>query len=156
MLQMKRLIVIASIIASVFGVGVSFAEDSALVIPSGFELKQGAIAKWNDGADKLENLTTVTVARTRPVEAWGKWNALWAGWTVDLGAVYDANTLDTVAVLLGREFGTIGDYLPIDFPLADKVAITLYPVGIYADDVFDDMSVSGATGVGIVKFDVEF
>lgn len=132
-----------------------YADVEPLVsFPSSIEMKQGAILKWED--NKLENLTTVTIAETQAVESFGRWNAAFEGWTVDLGIAYDAGTLDTVALLLGRKLGNLDKYLPIAFPLKDKLEVTIYPIGVYADDVFDDMTVSGASGVGIIKFDITF
>lgn len=136
--------------------GVALADDAAISIPSKINLKQGFLVKWKDPEGGLKNLTTLTLAETRPVSSWGKWNALWSGWTLDIGIAYDGAGINTGALLVGREFGVVGDYLPIDFPLKDKIKITLYPVGIYAEDITDHPAVQGASGVGVIKFDISF
>ena len=130
--------------------------DEIIGLPEGITVKQGMLVKWKDPESGVANLSTVTIARTKSVEQWGKWNALWDGWTLDAGFAYDATSFDTGALLIGREFGTLGKYLPIEFPLADKIDITLYPVGVYVDNLFEHPTVQGASGVGIIKMSVSF
>ena len=120
------------------------------------ELKQGALIRWDDDECDIENLTTVTIARTYPIESLGKWNVLWDGWTLDFGAAYAADQFNTGALLIGRNFGTIGKYLPVEFPLKDRLEVSIYPVGIIASDILGDAEISGASGLGIAKFEVNF
>lgn len=135
----------------------SWADDTPLVsVPSTIEMKQGFLVKWDEPEGGVENLTTVTIAKTKPIESLGDKNVWLDGWTLDLGIAYDAASFDTVALLVGRDFGTIGKYLPIDFPLKDKLELSVYPIGIFVEDVFGDSSIHGASGLGIVKFDVQF
>lgn len=118
-------------------------------------LKQGAIINWKDG--NLDNISTGELARTHEVASWGRWNALWVGWTLDAGIAYDANAIDKGALLIGREFGTIGKYIPIDFPLKDKISITIYPIGLYVENLTEDKpKFSGCSGGAIVKLEVKF
>lgn len=120
------------------------------------KMKQGFITGWD--AFKIENLTTVEVIKTRPIEGWGKWNVLVDGWSIDFGGAWDANDqFNTGVMMLGRNLGTLGDYLPIDFPLKDKIKITLYPIGLYATDLSTgDARFSGASGVGVIEFNIKF
>jgi hypothetical protein len=117
-------------------------------------LKQGFVYKLK--GQQIRNLTTIELAKTKAVDNFGKWNILWAGWSMDLGWAYDANSVNTGALLLGREFGTLGNYLPIDFPLKEKINITLYPIGLYAEDLFDHPKTQGCIGVGIIKLSIKF
>ncbi|MDI6732304.1 MAG: hypothetical protein QME16_00025 [Planctomycetota bacterium] len=116
-------------------------------------LKQGFVYSWKH--KQVKNLTTFEIAKTRAVESIGKWNALLEGWSIDAGGAYDTNVFNGV-LLLGREFGTLGKYLPIDFPLKDKISITLYPIGLYVRDIFNSPDVTLASGVGIIKISLKF
>jgi len=117
-------------------------------------LKQGFLYLWKDG--EISNLTTVEVAKTKPVENFGKWNILWDGWTLDAGFAYKTSSLQNVALVLGRDFGTLGKYLPIDFPFKDKIQITLYPIGLYVRDIFDHPTLTGCSGGGFIKLSIKF
>lgn len=160
---MKKLILVLLLLLSVIP---AIAEDAAvaptptheyaIALPTTIEVKQGMLISWNDPTAGVNNLSCITLAKTYPVESFGKWNALWDGWSLDAGFAYDANQFNTGALLLGREFGTLGKYLPIEFPLKDKIKITLYPVGIQVNNLFDSPEISGASGVGVIKFDVSF
>lgn len=126
----------------------AFAEDINI------SLKQGLIFTWK--GQQLKNLTCTKVANTKVIESWGKWNALWAGWSLDAGWAYDGSEVNSCALMLGRKLGTLGDYLPIDFPFADKLEITLYPVGMYAVSIFDHPKIQGASGGSFLKIEVKF
>ena len=141
---MKKLIVL--VLAIVFLSGICYAQDLNLTF------KQGALYSWKDS--RTTNLTTVEIARTKVVDSWGKFNILWDGWSLDAGFNYDADVFNVGALLLGREFGTIGKYLPIDFPLKDKISITLYPIGLLADDLFNQPKFRGCSGAAILKIAV--
>jgi len=117
-------------------------------------LKQGALFTWKN--QTVKNLTTFELAKTQEVESWGKWNILWAGWSLDCGFAYDASSISNGAILIGREFGTIGNYLPINFPLKDKITITLYPAGVYIDNIFDHPKSQGCSGGAIIKLSIKF
>ena len=141
-----------AILAAMFAAAPAHADD--LTLPDGITIKQGMLVKWDDPDLGVKNLSTVTIAQTHALESFGDWNMLWDGWSVDVGMAWDANSFNTAALLLGRDVGTIGKYLPIDFPLKDKLKITVYPLGIFAEDVFDHPSVHGASGVAFIKLDV--
>lgn len=94
--------------------------------PTGIPAKQAFLVTWED--QNVWNATMIEVAKTKKSDSWGTWNILWEGWSLDVGGAYDSNEFDG-AVALGRRFGTIGDYLPIDFPFKDYLSITLYPIG---------------------------
>ncbi len=128
----------------------AFADESDLT------LKQGFLIRWDAVEGELDNISMVTLARTKPVESIGDWNILLDGWMLDAGVAYDAGSFNTVALLVGREFGTLGKYLPIEFPLKDKLKITIYPFGVILDDPFTDAEISGASGVGIINIGMTF
>ena len=117
-------------------------------------LKQGFLYGYEDKA--IKNLTTAEVAKTKAVESWGKWNALWEGWSLDVGFAYDGDTMNTGALLLGREFGTLGKYLPIDFPFKDTLVITIYPIGLRADDLFAKPDLQVCSGGAFLKASLKF
>lgn len=153
---MRKWFLSLAVLAWVMSVGGVALADDGLEIPGAIEMKQGMLVKWDSPEGGVDNLTTVTIARTTSLESFGRWNALWDGWTLDFGFAYDANQFNTAALLVGRDFGTLGKYLPIAFPLKDQIEITIYPLGIFADDVFDNPSVHGASGVGVINFEVKF
>ena len=118
-------------------------------------LKQGFVMAWKDQV--VKNMTCVQVVNTAPIPSWGKWNALLDGWTVDVGWAYDGASINNGAVLLGRSFGTLGKYLPfIQFPLIDKIDITLYPIGLYVENFTSHPSVKGCSGGAFIKATVKF
>ena len=131
------------------------AEEAVDPIGIDLSIKQGFLMNWNDPDHKFNNLSTFEIAKTRKVESWGMWNALWTGWSLDAGFAYDANEISTVALLVGREFGTLGDYLPIDFPLNDLITITIYPIGVYAEDVFNSPEFGVCSGGSYIKFSLK-
>ena len=124
------------------------------VMAGNLTLKQGTVVSWSDG--KLKNLSTVEVMKTKNQESWGKWNILWDGWSIDGGISYGTSDIDAVALMLGRNFGTLAKYLPIEMPLADKLVVTLYPAGIYMSDWQDSINVAGCSGGAFINFGLEF
>ena len=119
-------------------------------------LKQGYIVTW--GGLETKAITLIETAKTRPVEKWGKWNALFDGWSLDLGYPFDNTNSKDIALMLGREFGTLGKYLPIDFPFKDKLTITIYPVGLYGKDFLDFkvLKLKGVSGGAFLKATLKF
>ena len=108
-------------------------------------LKQGVLLGWEEGT--IKNITSIKVAETVAKDIWPKWvNAIWAGNVVEAGWVYDKSSADCVALMIGRKIGTLGDYLPIKFPLADKIEITVYPLGIMASNLTNKPKFSGVSG----------
>jgi hypothetical protein len=146
---MKRLGLLFLILAVCLMVTQAFAEDS------GITLKQGAIASWKDWT-KIRNVSTAEVAKTNPVDGWGIWNVLWDGWSLDAGIAYDVDTINTGTLLLGREFGTLGKYLPINFPFKDKITLSLYPVGIQANNIDSEVNINGCSGFAYLKGSIKF
>lgn len=144
------LLLVALLVSSV-----SYADENVIGIPSGLEVKQGFIIPWENPDSGFSNMSTVSVLKTKASPEFGKWNALWDGWSLDAAWSYDANT-SNVGVMLGRKFGTLGDYLPIEYPLADKMDITLYPLGVIITDPVGKPEISGASGAAFIKFDVSF
>lgn len=116
----------------------------------GVSLKQAFVRSWEDG--RVRNATVVEFVKTSPIEGAGMWNLLIDGWTVDAGPAYDAANLNNGVLLLGREVGTLGKYLPfIKFPFADKLTITIYPVGLLATDLLNKPKFDGTYGLGYIK-----
>jgi len=121
------------------------------------DLKQGAVIGWED--NNIDNLSTFEAATTKPFKGAPSWvNAIWVGWSIDGGLAYDATGIDTGAILLGREFGAIGSYLPIDFPLKDKLKLTLYPIGVLARGISepDDIDFELCSGGAMVTINAKF
>ena len=126
--------------------------------------KQGVVYEWS--TSNVNTMTYFEIARSKPIEGAGKWNMLLDGWTLDGGVdsneVFDAlaegrfREINSCAFVLGRKLGTLGDYLPIDFPLKDKMIITLYPMGLYIVDIWDNPNVSGCSGGAIFKIGFTF
>lgn len=151
---MKKLLVLLIFLMSLSFPG--YAQDTAESEDNKFTIttKQGYFYSWED--QDLTNLTTFEIARTEEIPSWGKWNVLWKGWSLDAGFAYDSSdVLNTGAILIGRNFGTLGEYLPIDFPLQDRITITLYAFGIKAEDLFDSPEIDFGSGVGIIKFEIK-
>lgn len=130
-------------------IGTSYAQNINATV------KQGFVIPWEDG--HVKNLTTLEVVKTKPVEGWGMWNAVVDGWTIDAGYAYDATTSDVGALLLGRQIGTLGKYVPfLNFPLADKIVITFYPVGLYITSLKDKPDFHGCSGGAFIRLTVSF
>lgn len=108
-------------------------------------LKQGVLLGWEQGT--IKNITSVKVAETVANPNWSKLaNAFWAGNVIEAGWVYDNSSADCVAIMIGRKIGTLGDYLPIKFPLADKIELTVYPIGLMASDISTKPKFGGVSG----------
>lgn len=120
------------------------------------KLKQGIIATWGDW--EIKHIALVELAKTKPKEEWKKWNILWDGWSVDVGYPFDNPSNKDVGILLGREVGTIGKYLPINFPFKDKLVITIHPSGVYAKELLDfrQLKLKGASGASYIKGTIRF
>lgn len=134
---------------------VAYADEPVFEIPSSVHVKQGFVIPWDDPQSGFSNMSTVTVMETKPWDKLGLWNALWAGNSIDVAWAYDANT-SNVGVMFGRRLGTLGDYLPIEYPLAKYMDITLYPFGIIVEHPTDEPHITGATGAAIIKLDIVF
>ncbi len=108
-------------------------------------LKQGVLLGWESGT--IKNITSVKVAETVANPNWSKLaNAFWSGNVIEAGWVYDNSAADCVAIMVGRKIGTLGDYLPIKFPFADKIEITVYPIGLMASELTSKPKFSGVSG----------
>jgi hypothetical protein len=135
------LLVIGIMLLSFCGISKVMASDD------GITLKQGAIYPWKNC--ELKNQTMVKWINTKPIEFAPNWiNALVDGWEIDPGWAYDNSTLNSGSLMLGREIGTLGKYVKfLEFPLLDKITITIQPIGLYAEDLFHKLKTQGATGV---------
>lgn len=153
----KSMIALFSVMALFMG-ALAFADEVPnlpVTLTNGVHLKQGFIIPWEKPESGFMNMTTATIAQTEPYAPFGAWNALWDGWTLDAAWSYDAGT-SNVGLMIGRHFGTLGKYLPISYPFADKIDITLYPAGFTVANIDSKPDFSGATGAAIIKFDVAF
>ena len=149
--MIKKLLIGITIISLILslGVGVAAAEETNI------KVKQGIIYTWKDTETK--NITTVEFAKTKAIDGFPAWaNALIDGWTIDVGAAYENSIIEDGAVLLGKEIENLGKYIPIDFPLKDKLSVTIYPLGLYVEDIFDGPTIQGSSGGAFIKFNVVF
>lgn len=154
---MKKLILASIGLYLILGIASAFADPEVIQIPSGITMKQGMLLKWNDPTAGVLNLSTFSVAETVASEHFSNWeNALWEGWSLDAGFAYDANSFGVAALMIGRDFGNIGKYLPVKFPLADKFSLTVYPLGMIVEDPTGHPSIKGASGLGVIKLSVSF
>lgn len=128
----------------------ALADDDSAVITA----KQGFVMRWDQAV--VKNLTTFETIKTKKIDSWGNWNILWDGWSVDAGFAYDAIGVNTGAILLGRKFGTLADYVPLQFPLLDKLTITIYPVGLYINNLTDHPEIEGCSGGAIISVKIKF
>jgi hypothetical protein len=93
------------------------------------------------------------------VPTWPKWaKAVYDGWSLDAGFNYDdTKVLKDGALAIGRKFGTLADYLPLDFPLLNKITITLYPASWTFEDLFNHPSKPKfGYGIGYIKAELKF
>lgn len=150
---MKRLILVF-LLMFVMGLPLlATAEDESK--PITITAKQGFIMTWNDPT--VKNLTTFEILKTKPVENWGKWNAILDGWSLDAGFAWDTKTINNGAIILGRKFGTLGKYIKfLDFPLLNKIDVTIYPVGLYIENLTDHPTLKGCSGGAIIKAEIKF
>ena len=144
--MVKRILAVIAI--SLFICGVVYAADL------NFTFKQGMLYLHNDRQAK--NFSCLELVKTKPKEEWGKWNMLWDGWSLDGGVSYDGAGMNSMALMLGRNFGTLAKYLPLDYPLLKKLTITLYPYGISAKYPLDNIELQGASGVSYLTIGGKF
>jgi hypothetical protein len=145
--EMRKLMLV--LLGLLFIGHMSYAEDYGLT------LKQGGLYLYEDGV--FRNFTCAEIARTTANPNWDKWvNAIWSGWTAEGGVAYDASSINTLAIMVGRKIGTLGDYLPINYPLLDKVDISVYPIGVACSDIGGKPQFQAASGAAIIKLDVKF
>lgn len=162
--MIKKMLLVAVLVMLM--AGLSFAQEPEKVKEpdkASLNFKQGLVYNWKNS--HTESLTSFEIARTRPIESFGKWNMLWDGWTADGGlesndainAIAEGRLkeIDSFSILLGRKVGTLGDYIPIDFPLKDKFTITVYPIGLYFDTIWDKPDVSLASGGAFLKISIK-
>jgi ABC-type glycerol-3-phosphate transport system substrate-binding protein len=143
--KMKKLILILIVLLTSTICSTALAEDTATTATatettSAFSIttKQGLLYIPVDSAVKQFTAFEVIKTDVAQVSSWPKWlQAIYAGWTLDAGFAYDdSDVLSDGALCLGRKMGTLADYLPIKFPLASYIDITIYPVGLYIEKVF--------------------
>ena len=109
----------------------------------------------------VKQLTAFEVIKTDvdQVPSWPMWvKALYGGWVLDAGFAYDdTKVLENGALALGRRMGTLGDYLPLTFPLMNKIEITLYPAMAYCEKILTNpQRPKYGFGVGYIKAEVKF
>ena len=145
---MKKAVVVL-VVGFMLMTGIVMAEDYDLT------LKQGGLYLYEDGV--FRNFTCAEIARTTANPNWDKWvNAIWSGWTLEGGVAYDASSINTLALMVGRKIGTLGDYLPINYPLLDKVDISVYPIGVACSGIGDKPQFQAASGAAIIKLGLKF
>ena len=122
----------------------------------GIIVKQGLIYTWHDGQAK--NVTTATVVRTQPIDSAPKWvNMLVDGWVFDAGAAYEDETIKDGTLLVGREYGTLGKYIPwLIFPFKNRIQLSIYLGGVYLPDVVHHIAPKGCSGLGYIKGTLKF
>lgn len=142
---MRKVIALVAIISLCF-VGMAIAEDS-----EGITIKQEVFYTWNDLAAK--NATTVTIIKGKPVDSFPKWaNMLIDGTVIDAGAAYEDDTIRDAVILIGREFGSLGKYVPwLVFPFKDRIDLSIHYAGIYLPNVAEELNPEGCSGLGYIK-----
>lgn len=132
------------------------AQDNPLAIPDEFTAKQGMLIAWSD--QHIQNATMFEAAKTKECESWPKWaNALWNGWTIDVGFAYDASSADNAVIGISRTVGTLANYLPIDFSILKKFTVSITPLAIEARHFTGDtIEFDGATGGSYAQASLKF
>lgn len=140
---MKKILALVAIISLCF-VGMATAETDIVI-------KQELLYTWEDLDAK--NATTATAIKATAVEGWPTWvNMIVDGTVIDVGVAYEDETIKDGVVLVGKEFGTLGKYLPwLIFPFKDRIEISLHYVGIYLPDVLNKFDPEPCSGVGYLK-----
>ena len=129
--------------------------EGPITLPSEFTAKQGMLMLWSD--QHLQHSTTFEAAYTEACPSWPKWaNALWSGWTIDVGFAYDASSADNAVLGISRTVGTLKDYLPIKFPILEKFKISITPLTLEARHFTTDLDWDGATGGSYANVSVKF
>lgn len=154
---MKRvlsLLLVLALAVTGFADDTATADENVITITT----KQAFLKEWN--GESLQNATAFELIKTdvERVPNWPKWvKAIFEGWSIDAGFSYDSSDiLDTGALLLGRNFGTLENYLPLEFPMLKYITITLYPVGVMAHDLMNGMDIEPCSGVGYIKAEIRF
>ena len=150
---MKTVMVLIAVMCLV--IPITGAQDSPLAIPEEFTAKQGMLMLWSN--QNLQHSTTFEAIKTRECPSWPKWaNALWNGNTIDVGFAYDAANADNAVIAVSRTVGTLGNYLPIDFPILEKFHVSITPLAIEMRHFTTDLSFDGASGFSYFEVKAKF
>lgn len=146
-----------AMILSFYFLGMAIAEETTT--NDGVNIKQGMLYT-KDGTSRNTTMATIikTDAAEAPLNHWPKWSqALLDGWVFDAGAAYEDNVVKDASLMVGRELGTLGKYVPwIKFPFKDRIEISIYPAGIYLPDVSDHFKPEWCWGFGYIKGTIRF
>jgi len=144
---MKRIIALVAIVSLCF-VGMAMAEEVSV--------KQALFYTWEDLSAK--NATTVTVIKAEAIESFPDWaNMIIDGTVIDVGAAYEDQTIRDGVVFVGKEFGTLGKYVPwLIFPFKDRIEISLCYAGIYLPNVAEEFDPEPCSGIGYLKGTFKF
>ena len=178
---MKRLLVLGVMLSLCF-VGVAMADDEVIVNDIGgidiklklshedeiiveeevveedsaVSVKQALFYTWNDLSAK--NATVVTVVKGKAIASLPKWaNMIIDGMVIDVGAAYEDDTIRDGVVLAGKEFGSLGKYVPwLEFPFKDRLEISLHYAGVYLPNVAEEFDPQACSGIGYLKGTFKF
>jgi hypothetical protein len=75
--------------------------------------------------------------------------------SVDAGLAYDSTGVNTGAVLLGWRFGNLLSRW-FDIPFKDAFKLTIYPVGLYIQNLTDNPKASGCSGIAMFSAEIKF
>ena len=101
--------------------------------------------------------TVFEVIKSKPIDSLGKWNILIDGWSLDVGGAYDdTKVLKNGTFLIGKNLGNLSQYLPITFPLSDKLVIKAYVTGGYVEDIWTSPKIQLTEGVGYISATLKF
>jgi len=167
----KRLLVLAVMLSLCF-VGAAIADDEVIVDEvaveeevveevtveedSAVSVKQALFYTWNDLSAK--NATVVTVMKGKAIASLPKWaNMIIDGMVIDVGAAYEDDTIRDGVVLAGKEFGSLGKYVPwLEFPFKDRLEISLHYAGVYLPNVAEEFDPQACSGIGYLKGTFKF
>jgi len=166
--RMKKVLVIIGVMVVLFGgcgyldFGPAYgAETETTETTSGISITTKQAVFFIPDTQSVKQMTAFEVIKTDAdqVASWPKWvKAVYAGWTLDAGFAYDdTKVLESGALALGRRMGTLGDYLPLKFPLMNKIEITLYPAMAYCEKLLTNpQRPKYGFGAGYIKAEIKF
>ena len=105
---------------------------------------------------EAKNVTAVTIGRTDATKGILATSPDWVkmiidGWNLEVGVAYEDTEVGDGAVLLTRDFGTLGEYVPwLIFPFKDRIHLS-FDVGAYLPGIQHSFDPEMAAGAGWLK-----
>jgi hypothetical protein len=114
-------------------------------------LQQGGVITWRGEVKNMTGVKAYELVDDKPISNWPKWaKALLVGDCATAIWAYDGANLSAGGVLIGKNLGTISQYVPaIKWDLLNQVEVHAYPIGVLIERVDSKTRVTGVSGLSI-------